>query len=333
MKQRLIHKMMSQRCIIDCHTHVGISFKNYVTQAYPYCLSFEDLVVRMKSLGIGRSVVFPMDSSFYRASLIQEKEIRTTREFSKFPYELENRNLLKEIYEIFPEYSALAIPFLTFDPSRQTQKQADLLTELYKDYPVFGLKTCTTYIQAFIKDLDTVGKPILEFALKYNLPMIIHSSYDKYDPWAALDDIIRIAERHPALRVCIAHTARFVNSALEKAASLRNCFVDLSAFFIHCLLAVQNHRAIPPEGERFSADYSKPATVMKKIVEEFGDTIIWGSDTPSNYFIQKYYDATGEIIDTKLKSGFDSEIRLLRTLSDEYIQKIAYENTLKFLFG
>lgn len=332
-RQKIVEKIKSQRCIIDAHTHIGIMYKNFLNYSYPYCLSFEDLVVRMKYLGINYSVIFPMYSSYYAVDLNESKTVITTEEFSKFPYEIENQSLLKEIYEIFPEYSSRAIPFLMFDPSRKTKEQAELFEVLYKKYPVFGLKTCTTYIQSFVKDLETKGKPILDSALKYDLPITIHSSYDKNDPWAQASDIIEIAKNYPEIRICLAHSARFIKKVLDKAAELTNCYVDVSAFDIHCQLARENLPCVPPEGERVDADYNNPGAVIKKLVKDYPDTIIWGTDTPYNYFIQKFYNAKGELTGSSLKSSFDKEIKILKELTDPEIEKISYQNSIKYLFG
>jgi len=332
-KNKIIEKIKTSECIIDAHSHIGINYKNYVNYSYPYCLSFEDLVVRMKHLRISYSVIFPMDSSYYTVEPGASKEIKTSEVFSKFPYEIENQSMLKEIYEIFPEYSDIALPFVMFDPSRKTKEQAELLEKLYKEYPLFGLKTVPTYIQAFVKDLETKGRPILDFAVKYSLPITFHSSYYKGDPWASVFDIIKFAEKYPEIRICIAHSARFVKSVLERASKLDNCFVDLSAFHIHCILAQQGSPHISLERERMEADYSEPSSVMEKIVSNYPDTIIWGSDTPANYFIQKFYDVSGNLIDMSLKSSFDMEMKILKSLSEDKISKITYKNTLKYLFG
>jgi len=332
-RDTIIERIRSKRCIIDAHAHAGIMYKNYLNYSYPYCLSFEDLAIRMKYLGIDRSIVFPMDSSYYTVHLYESPTVTTNERFSQFPYEIENQNLLREVYEIFPEYSAKALPFVMFDPSRKTKEQAELLETLYKTYPVFGLKTCTTYIQSFVKDVDTIGKPILDFALKHDLPMTIHSSYDKDDPWASTTDILKVAGSHPGLRICIAHSARFAKSALDKAADLDNCYVDLSAFDIHCQLVRLEHRAVPPKDERVEADYNTPSSVMKTLISDYPDTIVWGTDFPANYYMSKAYNIKGELIEITLKSSFDKEMNILKELSDIEIEKITYRNTVKYLFG
>jgi predicted TIM-barrel fold metal-dependent hydrolase len=275
----------------------------------------------------------PFASSYYRASATPSAEIVTTEEHSRFPWDIENRSLMREVYEIFPEYSDKALPFAFVDPSRKASEQAAALEELYDSRPFCGLKLCTTYIQSFVSDLDSIGKPLVDFARDRDLPFVIHSSYDKKDPWAKLADILDFAEHNPDLRVSVAHSARFDRASLERAAVLPNCFVDTSAFDIHCLLARMGHRAIPPAAERFAADYSDPAAVLGHLADTYPDTIVWGSDMPANYFIQKYCDRDGTILECELRSRFDGEARLLRAQSESTIERIAYRNPVRLLLG
>ena len=313
--------------VIDGHTHVGISPKFYLQQGYPYAMSLEDLLIRMETLDIDYSVVFPFVSSAYY------DDVPTGEKRCKFPYEAENANLLNEINEIFPHSTNKTMPFLMFDPSHETEKQADYLRTLAQKYPVYGLKTVTTYIQAFVKDMESKGKPILDFARESKLPFVFHSAVHPDDPWASVYDIIGFAERTPDIRVCIAHTARFTKPVLEKAARLNNCYVDLSAFIIHCQLAQQNSPAVASQDIRFPADYDNPRAVMMSIIDEYPDTILWGSDTPFYYWIQKYHSADGTLIEEDLRCGYKEEKELIDSLPAEMKKRISYENTLRFIFG
>ncbi len=334
MTRKEIKKLLgSKEAIIDIHTHVGISQKFYYQFGYPYALSLEDLIIRMDTLGIDHSVVFPfVDSAFYEND-IESSIIKTTTRYCNFPYELENKNLLNEINEIFPEYSQKALPFLMFDPSRETDKQAAHMEELSEKFPVFGLKTATTYIQAFVNDLETKGKPILDFARKKQIPIVFHSAVHPDDPWASVYDIVDFAERNSDIRVCIAHSARFVKPVLEKADRLDNCFVDFSAFIIHCKLAVQNSPAVAPEDIRFTADYGDPLTVMTRLAEAYPDTMLWGSDTPFYYWIQKYYTGDGKTVEDRLHCGYKEETQLLNDLPKDIKTRISYKNSMRFIFG
>jgi hypothetical protein len=109
--------------------------------------------------------------------------------------------------------------------------------------------------------------------------------------------------------------------------------VDTSAFKIHCDLAAQDSFIVPKGKERFEADYRCPGKVMSALAESYPDTIIWGSDTPYHYFMQKYTDSAGNLIDEKLSASYDDEIKILKSLSLAGIRRVSNANTLEFLFG
>jgi len=316
--------------IIDAHTHVGISINNYLaTASYPYAMTVEDLIVRMDFLGIEKSVVFPFESSYY--PLLGEDKVLDSPAMSTFPYEKENENLLREIYDVFPEYSERLIPFMMFDPSRETEKQAEHLCELRSKHKIFGLKTVTTYIKAFAADFGNDENHIRNFAIEHKLPITFHCSWDENDIWANVFDILDVIEKNPNLNFCLAHTARFSREALKRADILPNCFVDTSAFKIHCELATQNSTTVADPEKRFVADYSEPANVLQALAEAYPNTIIWGSDTPYHNFAQKHINAKGELIDCKLRANYDDEIKILKSLPKNLIDKIAWQNACNFL--
>lgn len=332
-KQQIIDSIKSGKKLIDIHNHAGVDYGGYLSNSYPYCLSIEDLAVRMKYLGIDYATVMPFAGCCYFKREKKSSKLLITEEYSKFPYEVENKNLFNELFEVFPEYSDRFLPFPMFDPSRKAEEQTALWEELNSRYPIFGLKTCSTYIQAFVNDLESAGRPIFKFAAKHDLPIIFHSSYYHKDPWANVYDIIKLAENHPELRICIAHTARFTKPVLDRADKLPNCYVDLSAFDIHCLLARQDSEHIAMGDERFPGNYDDPPSVMKSVAKTYPDTIIWGSDTPANYFIHKFYNQEGELIDVSLKSSYNREMEILKSLPEDIVTRISYTNTVKFLLG
>jgi len=315
--------------IIDCHTHVGISFNNYLEYAYPYAMSLEDLIVRMDLLGIAYSAVFPFESSYY--PLPGSDTPASSTAVSRYPYEKENHNLLKEVYEIFPEHSNRLFPFVMFDPSRETSKQAENLENLRKKYKFFGLKTVTTYNKGFVKDFLKPNNRIRDFAIEHKLPLTFHCSWHKNDIWANVFDVLEVVEKTPQLKFCLAHSARFSKEALDRANALPNCFVDTSAFMFHCHFANVNGEAIAEPEKRFDADYSCPSKVLQALAEAYPETILWGSDTPYHNFVQKYTDSTGEVIDFRFRTAYDDEIKPLKALPPRFIKKIAYENTLNYL--
>lgn len=321
----------SVKTIIDAHTHVGISARNYLTTAYPYAMSIEDLVVRMDLLGIAKAVVMPFDSSYCLSRRGRSTRSGARRLPSSFPYEKENTSLLVEINDVFNEYKSRLFPFAMFDPSRETARQAMHLRRLHRRYGLSGLKTVTTYNRSFVKDFQAEGNPIRAFALEAGLPLIFHCSWIKTDIWANVFDVLAVAEGNPELRFCLAHAARFSRKALDRAAALPNCYVDTSAFKIHCDLAVAGSAAVAPPGRRFKSDYRDPARVMRDLVLAYPGTMLWGSDTPYHYFAQPWRDATGTRRDVRLKARYDDEVRILKALPKRLVSEIAHTNTLRFL--
>ena len=328
MKEQIKARLMSGPRIIDCHTHVGVSQDNYLSFAYPYAMSFEDLAIRMKVLGIGNSVVFPFISSYY-----ERFDAERQPKHSRFPYEKENLNLFKEVFEIFPDHADLAIPFAMFDPENHVEEQVELLESIAAERPLLGLKTVTSYNQVFAAEIARKGRPLLDFARRRDIPLLFHCSYMKTDIWASVFDIMDVVEANPDVRFCLAHTARFTKAIMDRAAKARNCFIDFSAFDIHCQLASWPKDTVAPPAERFPTDYTNPGRAMRDIAEAYPDIMVWGTDMPYNYFIQKYKDAAGTIHDTVLKSGYAREMEILQSLPPELVERISYRNTLRFLFG
>ena len=202
---------------------------------------------------------------------------------------------------------------------------------LHEKYGLNGLKTVTTYIKAFVKDFQKPDNHIRKFAIKNKLPMTFHTSVIDTDPWANVFDVLDIVAANPELNFALAHSARFAKKALDKADALPNCFIDISAFKIHCDLAVKNSPVVASLNDRFDADFANPSDVLQKLAETYPDTIIWGTDTPYHYFAQKHIDAEGNLVDVKLKASYKDEIKILKALPIELQKKISYSNTMKFL--
>jgi hypothetical protein len=82
-----------------------------------------------------------------------------------------------------------------------------------------------------------------------------------------------------------------------------------------------------------TSDYNDPLSVMIKLSETYPDTMIWGSDTPAYYWIQKYYTGKGELIEDRLDCGYKEETQLFHNLPDDIKTQIAYKNNMRFIFG
>ncbi|MFP4028392.1 MAG: amidohydrolase family protein [Candidatus Brocadiia bacterium] len=334
-KNEIMQDVCAQEGLIDVHTHVGIDPVSFLNGDFPYALSAEDLVFRMDAQNIDYAVCFPfIYTSYFQLHSFANGEFEHDPENpSSFPYEVENRRLCREIYDAFPQFAGRVLPFLFFDPGRQTEAQVSLLNDLCQEYPLFGLKTATSYLQSHISELNNEGSCLLDLAAERNLPMTIHSAVMPGDPWANVFEILDVVKSHPEVRFSVAHTCRFDRSALETAAGLRNCYVDFSAFHIHCKLAEQNHPAVAVEEERFPTDYREHAVAMQQIAEAYPDTMMWGTDTPAYYFISRFFNDKGKEIEMSLPCAPWTEIREFRKLPEDLRRKIAYENTIRFLFG
>ncbi len=334
-KPSIIERLLARPALIDGHTHVGADAALFYGGSFPYALSAEDAVLRMDLNDVRYAVCFPFvyTAYFSLSEFVQNRFTRSDGDLSPVPYELENQRLCREIYEAFPDTSRRLLPFAFFDPGREPDGQVAALENLIERYPVFGLKTAASYLQSHVTDLLSEGRCLLDFAARNDLPVTLHTAVMSGDPWANVFEILKVAEARPDVRFALAHTCRFDRRALEKADSLANCFVDFSAFHIHCKLARQNHAAVACEDHRFAADYASHADAMQAIAEAYPNTMLWGTDTPSHQFMSRFVDDRGEEHWMHLTCEANREADELRRLPAGLVDRIAYVNTLKYLFG
>jgi predicted TIM-barrel fold metal-dependent hydrolase len=238
-----------------------------------------------------------------------------------------------EIYEAFPEFTGRLLPFGCFDPARRAAEQAACLRRLADRYPLFGLKTATSYLQSPITALLGKGACLLDLAAELDIPVTIHSSVLAGDPWADVFEILKVVKARPDVRFAIAHACRFDRRALDAADALANCFVDVSAFHIHCLLAQQNSPAVAAKPNRFPADYRHHAAALQQLAEAYPDTVLWATDTPAHLFKGRFHNDKGEKVFMNLPCGPLTEIEEFRKLPPALRRRIGHDNTVRFLFG
>jgi predicted TIM-barrel fold metal-dependent hydrolase len=336
MKKTAIRRRLEREAdLIDVHTHVGIDPVQYARGDYPYGISGQDMLLRMDAQGIDAAVCFPMlYTGYFRFhAFCAGRFLRDPAGPSAFPYRAENANLCREIYAAFPAFAGRLLPFAFFDPARKAAEQAAFLKDLAEEFPLFGLKTATSYIQSHITALLGRGRPLLDLAADLDLPLTIHTSVLPGDPWADVFEILKVARARPEIRFNLAHTCRFDRRALDEAAQLSNAFVDVSAFYIHCTLAQRNHPAVARKDHRVPADYRRRADALKKIAETYPDTILWGTDTPFNIFKSRFFDDKGTMLKIDLDCPPDGEVKIVRALPPALRRRIGRTNTLRFLFG
>ncbi|MBI2441325.1 MAG: amidohydrolase family protein [Lentisphaerae bacterium] len=321
--------------LIDAHTHLGADMAAFYNGDFPYAISAEDHGVRLAHLGLERAVCFPFvyTNYFQLIAYRHGRFRRATGSASRFPYEFENLRLCREIYEAFPEFAGTLLPFAFFDPAREPAGQAAALRRLARRYPLFGLKTASSYLRSPITALLGKGACLLDLAAELDIPVTIHTSVLPADPWANVFDVLKVVAERPDVRFALAHTCRFDRRALDRAAALQNCFVDCAAFHIHCRLAVENHPAIAAKPHRFHADYRDHAAALQRIAAAYPVKILWGSDTPAHYWKSVFRDARGMEIRLNLACGPTTEADCLRKLPAQLARRIAHNNTVRFLFG
>jgi hypothetical protein len=324
--------------LTDVHAHVGISLKAYANSEYPYAQSLEGLHYRQKANGVDCSVVFTYAPELYfdLPTLLQESAMVPAEkplEGAGAPYALENRLLYKEIFQFCPELKDRFLPFVSADPVRKIREQLAALEELAAEYPVYGIKISPVFCQSKLTGLLEEGEGLLDFAAQRDLPVLLHVTVAPEEEFSQASDAFRVVERHPELRFCLAHCIGFNREYLEKADGLPNVWVDTSALKIQVQAAHQGETFMAKPEDRFDWDYSDHLSVMKSLVGQFPDTILWGSDSPYYTYIQRRKQGGDNYRPFALKGTYEQEKAALDALPPELRRKVASSNTAAFLFG
>lgn len=311
--------------IIDCHNHLGADLLFYLQGNYPYAQDLPTMVEIGGGVGVDYWMAFPMVSHLgLDIAAMREGRIEESRNAADIPYAFENRRMMEEIHDLFPEQANRILPLPMVDPLRKIGDQVRELTKLHDQYKFAGLKIQATIIQAPIRNLLDHSKVFLELAEEWDLPFLIHTSYNRADIWSQSHDICDIAEQTPNVRFCLAHSCRFEKSALDRIAALPNAWFDCSAHVIHCRGAARDMKMVPSveSGERFDSDYTNPARVLQDLAEAYPGKLMWGSDSPFYSYIDK---------NTSLACTYREELDCLKAIPEHLIEEVAWENTLEFL--
>lgn len=312
--------------IIDCHNHVGADVMFYLRGDFPYAQHLVAMTDEGGALGVDRWIVFPfvINLSLDIPSLRRGEIVYGGLE--KVPYAFENRRLMKEVYELFPEQGKRCLPFAMLDPMREQAGQLAALRQLREDYRFYGLKLQTTMLQSFIKTLSEEGRGFVELAAEWDIPFIIHSSVGPDDPWAQAHDILDVAEKFPHVRFCLAHSCRYEKEYLDRVQALPNTWFDCSAHCIHCDGALRDLPYIAPRERRFETDYTNPARVIGDLAAAYPEKFIWGSDSPYYSYVAMLGSERIALIST-----YKKEVEALRANPPEVVERIAHRNTLAWL--
>lgn len=313
--------------LIDCHNHIGADLMFYLHGDFPYAQQLVAMHDEGKALGIDRWIVFPfVTNAALDLAGLRRGEILFPGGIEDVPYALENRRMLGEIYDLFPEIAPRMLPFVMVDPMRNTAAQAAELRRLRERYRFHGIKLQTTILQAPIKHLLDAGRVFLELAEEWNLPFLIHSSIAESDLWAQCGDILDVAEANPHLRFLLAHSCRYDKPSLDRVNELPNTWFDNSAHCIHCEGVVKEMPFVALKHRRFASDYTDPARVTADLAAAYPTKFCWGSDSP---FYSYAAEINGQVV--RLISTYEREIKSLTACGEAVMRRIAHDNTLAWL--
>ena len=320
--------------LLDVHAHVGVDPLLYLTQSFPYCHSLRTSREECLRVGISHSVIFPFVTSFYyHLPSLQRGKVKLDRRIGKAPFHFENEQMLRQLYDVFPDYKSMYIPFVAVDTMRETQKQVRVLEKLLKQYPFYGVKVHPRSTRAHVLTLGREGRPLLEFAQAHDFPILIHSTPSKTDPLSQLSDVLNLARRYPRLRFCAAHFGGFHQKLFEQADRMDNVWVDSAAMSIGCDLVVQKSNVYISGSEKIPGDYRHPEKIFADLARRFPDTFMWATDNPAHTWVSSTKMATGKVMRLELWSSMEREKRLLANVVGKLRKKVAYQNALNFIEG
>lgn len=321
--------------LLDVHTHTGVSPQLYLSHAFPYCQSLRDAHDQNVRAGITHAVVFPLcESLYYHLPSLAQNKIRTKGGIGKAPFAFENEHLLRQLYQMFPQYRSMFIPFVMVDTLRETKQQVRLLEKLIDTWPFYGIKVHPRATRARMSTLGREGRPILDFARAHDLPFMVHAAYPKSpDPLSLLSDLFALAREHPKLRFCGAHFAGFHRATFEEANLLDNVWIDSAAMVIGCECVRRKIRIYECDSEKVPSDYNDPPAVFAELARRYPDTFMWGSDNPFHTWVSSQRLVNGKWSHCKLWSTLEQEVALLRDVKGALRRKMAFENALRFIEG
>lgn len=315
--------------IIDCHTHVGVMISGLFSAKYPYVQDMVGLLETIKSNGVDYAISFPMPAFFCSYGLENKVKNRSiiSNIFEEIPYRYANYRLLLESHVLSRQK---ILPFLMFSLNYAVEEQLSLIKEWESKYYIYGLKyypdSDGIHLEHFIKK----GKKIIDYAISKNYPIVIHSSVDSVlgkESFSDPMDIVKIAKDIPELRIAMAHMGHFNADAIKFITryNLENIYLDVSPFKHICAI-----RNINKSELALNLPYDNPVQVLKCLLGEFPNNLIWGSDMPFNFTCD-----LNNKDHNRNYSGFlyKDNMKILGALSKDKILDICSNNTRKFIFG
>jgi len=308
--------------IIDCHTHVGVDWFWNSLGVQPNSHTIKELSQKMRAAKVSKAVVFPMASSPYYTIESMKSGNPEISGIEKFPYEKSNKNLVDELSYLDDESRKMFIPFFCFNPRAKVDEQLDFLSQSLRNElgGLKGLKYHPYASQTHITDQS--NRPFLEFAQAYSLPIVLHYGLDEFSNGSGFIDLVNKYDR---IRFSLAHIVRFDDNILSQINDIPNLFFDVSCLSGECQMALDFQITEIYRGySRREYNFQNPLEVLNHLIEEFPSSILWGTDEP----FTKLIDEQGHV---HYNSSFTSEVKILRSLDNQYIRRIALDNPADFL--
>jgi predicted TIM-barrel fold metal-dependent hydrolase len=322
--------------VTDIHAHVGLDIKAYAKGEFPYCQDLEGLYHRQALNRVDLSVVFTYSTDLYfdLPTLIRTgRMVPAAAPYAEAPYALENRMLFKEVYEYCPEHSHRFLPFVIIDPVRKVREQIRCLEGLMEQHPFYGIKVVPVGCQSRITGLLEEGEAFVDFARKWNIPFLFHVTVHPEEEYSQAADALRITEKNPGVRFCLAHCIGLDRRLLERADAAANVWVDTAALKIQVQAAHEGYPFMAKPADRYDWNYADHVSVMRELVERFPQTIVWGSDSPAYTYFSHRLQGENTFIDFKLKGTYEQEKQALDALPPHLKEKAGSLNAAAFLFG
>lgn len=312
--------MLSDCKRIDCHTHSGICTSWMENDKYPHSFLTSELILKMYEHNFDCAIVFPFPSANYAAD-------RTIDPLT-VPYQAENKQLINEV-EQFKNDRVKLLPFPMFSVAHAIDEQIRLLEAFAQKGMIFGLKYYPDMDKLPVSTLFTQGKPFIDFLLKYNLPLTIHTSENATlsAGYSSPTVIVQEAKKFPKLRVAIAHMGHFNAEAINTVIRehITNVFFDVSP-----LLHICHIRTINSNAKMLDLPYSQPVLVLEELCRMLPDQLLWGSDAPFNFTCNLNNPNHNKDV---FRFSVRENVRVLESISESNMRLLCTSNPKRFLIG
>ncbi len=321
--------------IIDAHAHVGVAIKEYANQEYPYAETVESLYYKQRFCDVDINVVFPFTPHlhFDLNAIAKGSYDKAADPVSTAPYQVENQLMLSEVYEFCPELSNRFLPFVCIDPGRAVSEQCDNLEKLLERYCIYGVKISGVLCRSRVTELLQKNRQFLNLFRKHELPLLFHASVDPREEFSHAEQLFRVIDACPDLRICLAHCVGFHKKYLQRIAATPNVWFDTSALKIQVQCAKENSPIAAQGEDAFDTDYTDHCRVLQDLCQAFPEKVIWGTDSPAYTYICRRVQAEGVVHQFRLKGRYEDEKAALDSLSPQMKNQIANRNTRAWLFG